>query len=106
VAGVIALTIVVIGVGTYLMRVSFIAFVGDRPVPAALERPLRYVAPAAMAALAFQPTLVRHGELAIDPSNLRIWALLVAFFVAWKTRNIALVIVGALVALAVLDWFV
>jgi len=104
VARVTALAIVVIGAGTYAMRLSFIGFLGDRRVPSYIERPLRYVAPAAMAALAFQPTLVRQGEIAITPGNLRIWALLVAFVIAWRTKSVALVIVGGLGALAVLEW--
>ena len=43
--------IVVIGIGTYLFRLSFIGLLGARPMPAWAAAPLRYVAPAVLAAI-------------------------------------------------------
>jgi branched-subunit amino acid transport protein len=39
------------GLGTYLSRSLFILVVGDRPLPAAVERGLRNIGPAVLAAL-------------------------------------------------------
>ena len=46
------LIVVIIGAGTYLTRLSFIGVFGRRGLPAVLEAPLRYVAPAVLAAIA------------------------------------------------------
>jgi branched-subunit amino acid transport protein len=99
------LIIVVIGAGTYLTRISFIAALGRRGVPAVIEAPLRYVAPAVLAAIAI-PAIVTPGGGPVDltPANLRLVAAVVAGGVAWKTRNIGLTIVVGLVILGVLDF--
>ena len=40
------------GVATYFLRTSFIVFMGNRTLPMSVERALRYVGPAAFAAIA------------------------------------------------------
>lgn len=45
------LTFAIVGVGTYLSRGVFILAVGDRVLPARLERGLRNIGPAVLAAL-------------------------------------------------------
>ena len=98
-----AAVIVVIGVGTYVIRTSFIAVLGTRGVPPILESPLRYVAPAVLAAIAAPPILAYSGPVDLTPANLRLVAALAAGVVAWRTRNIGLTIVVGLAGLAILE---
>jgi branched-subunit amino acid transport protein len=97
------LLITIIGIGTVLMRVSFIGALGSRGVPRALEAPLRYVAPAVLAAIAFPAIVAPEGTADLTPGNLRLLAALAAGVVAWRTRNIGLTIVVGLAGLALLE---
>jgi branched-subunit amino acid transport protein len=77
------------GVGTYSMRASFLVFAHRlADVPPAVQRLLRQIPPAALAAIVL-PALTRpEGQL--DLWHARFGAGVVAALVAWKTRNIAL----------------
>ena len=95
------LTIAVVGVGTYALRASFLA-VADRLVdlPELLDRILRQIPPAVLAALVV-PQLVRP-EGSFDLWQPELLAGLIAAVVSWRTRNIAATLVvgmGVLVAL-------
>lgn len=97
------LIVAVIGTGTYLARLSFIGILGRRGVPAYLQAPLRYVAPAALAALAATPIFVADGALDLTPGNLRLVAATAAGIVAWRTKSLGLTIVVGLLGLGLLD---
>ena len=89
--------IFVIGAGTYLLRLSFIGIVGDRIMPNWALVPLRFVAPAVLAALIAPAVLLKDGALDLSPaSNPRAIAALVALLLAWKTRSVPLVIAAGL----------
>jgi branched-subunit amino acid transport protein len=89
--------IVTIGVGTYLLRLSFVGIIGDRTMPDWAMVPLRYVAPAVLAALVAPAVLLRDGSLDVVPAtNPRAIAALLALVVAWKTKNVAAVIVAGM----------
>lgn len=101
-----AATIVVIGIGTYLLRLSFIGIVGERSVPDWAMVPLRYVAPAVLAALVAPVVLLSDGALDIAPAtNPRALAALVALVVAWKTKNVAAVFVAGMSVIWLLQAF-
>ena len=86
-----------IGIGTYLIRLSFIGIVGDRPMPDWALAPLRFVAPSVLAALAMPAVLLRDGGFDINPgTNPRAVAALVAVLLAWKTKNVAVVIAAGM----------
>lgn len=86
-----AIVVVVIGIGSYLFRLSFIgALGGSRSLPPALQRALDFIAPAVLAALVL-PALVRpEGTVDLTPGNLRLIAGILAALVAWKTRDVLL----------------
>lgn len=87
-----------IGIGTYLLRLSFIGIVGDRVMPEWALVPLRFVAPAVLAALIAPAVLLNEGALDLSPaSNPRAIATLVALLLAWKTRSVPLVIAAGLI---------
>jgi branched-subunit amino acid transport protein len=96
------LTIVGAGLCTWLLRLSFIETWQWLSVPPLLDRALRYVPAAVMAALVV-PALVRmDGAVNLTPDNLRLLAGLLAAGVAWYSRNVLLTLavgMGALWAL-------
>jgi branched-subunit amino acid transport protein len=76
----------VIGIGTYLLRASFIMIVGDRMLSEWAERLLANVGPAVLAAL-ITSLLLTDGAAAFLTDPAKVMAVLVAVPVAWKTRN-------------------
>lgn len=76
--------LVLLGLGTFLMRLSFIqlsAWLDE--FPPRVERALRFVPPAILAAIVF-PGLFPHGLATPDPHTV---AGGLAALVAWRTRN-------------------
>ncbi|MEN8113502.1 MAG: AzlD domain-containing protein [Actinomycetota bacterium] len=99
--------ILTIGVGTYLLRLSFVGIIGDRTMPDWAMVPLRYVAPSVLAALVAPAVLLREGAVDLAPAtNPRALAALVALVVAWKTKNVAAVIVAGMAVVWLLQAFV
>ena len=70
----------------------------DHPL---VQRFLRYVPPAILAALVVPDLLVAHGELR---GGGRLWAGLFAAAVAWKTGNMTLTIVAGMAFYACWQW--
>lgn len=81
--------IILAGIGTFAMRASFLVF-ADRlaDVPPNVQRILRQIPPAALAAIVVPALLRPQGE--IDLLQARFVAGVVAALVAWRTRNIVL----------------
>ena len=98
------LTVVSVGIGTYLARVSFIGALGKHRLPPSVERALDYVAPAVFAALVFPTVLLPEGSIDLAPTtNPRFLAAALAAVVAWRLRSVAAVIVVGMGALWMLD---
>ena len=97
--------VVVIGLGTFGLRFSFLYLEGrSRGVPHGAERALRFVPPAVLAALVLPSLAVSDGTVAIA-GNARLAAGALASVVAWRTEDILATIVagvGALLALQLL----
>ena len=95
-------TILVAGIGTYLLRASFLAF-ADRLVdlPPLVERVLRQIPPAVLAALVVPQLLRPEGTL--DLWQPELLAGVVAAIVSWRTRNIAATLVIGMVVLVVVE---
>ena len=99
-----AIAILIIGIGTYLERLSFIGIIGSRDLPEWALLPLRYVAPAVFAALVAPAVLLVDGELAVLPAtNPRTLAMMLALLVAWRTKSVAATIVVGMAALWLLQ---
>jgi len=94
--------IVVVGVGTFLIRFSFIyLFEYLSAVPEALERALRLVPAAVLAALVVPAVVFGDGGPAAAVDADRLFAAGVAAVVAWRTENVLATIgVGILVLLS------
>lgn len=95
------LATVVVGIGTYLMRSSFILVLADRDFPPVMTEGLRYVAPSVMAALVVSLTL--------DGSSPAGWsevsALLIGGAVGRRTRSLPWVLVTGMATLWLLRAF-
>jgi branched-subunit amino acid transport protein len=97
------LTILVGGLLTYAIRLSFIIVLGKMNVPESIRRALRFV-PAAVLSAIILPEMVRPGgELNLSPLNPRLLAGLIAGLVAWRTKNILLTIAAGMGALWVIQ---
>ena len=95
-------TILLSGVGTFAMRASFIAAARHlATVPPAVQRLLRQIPPAALAAIVV-PALLRP-EGAVDVLHPRFAAGIIAAVVAWRTRNVALTLLSGMSALIALE---
>lgn len=98
------LIVLIVGLGTYLTRLSFIGILGSREIPTYLERPLRLVAPAVLAAIAIPALVAPEGEVSVSFDNLRLLAGMVATLVAWRTRSLGWTIGAGMASLWILDW--
>jgi branched-subunit amino acid transport protein len=93
------LAIAVAGVGTFLIRFSFIfLFEYLSEVPEGVERALRFVPAAVLAALVVPAVVLVEGSPAVSLGNERLLAAIVAAVVAWRTESIfATIVVGMVV---------
>jgi len=84
------------GVGTYFLRLSFIPLFGRfEQVPPRVERVLRLVPAAVLAALVFPAIFAPDGQVALSIDNARLLAGAIAGVVAWRTENmVATIVVG------------
>lgn len=94
--------IVLSGIGTYAMRASFLVFAHRlADVPPGVQRLLRQIPPAALAAIVV-PALLRP-EARLDLWQSRFPAGVVAALVAWRTRNIAMTLVVGMGIVLLID---
>ena len=93
------LIIILGGILTFAIRLSFILFWGRLNIPDWLQRALRFVPPAVLTAIIFPELLIRNDVLDLSLTNPRLVAGAVAILVGLKTRNMILTI---LVGMAVL----
>jgi branched-subunit amino acid transport protein len=88
---------------TYLVRLSAIALLGEDSLPSGINQALRYVPPAALAAIVFPALLMPEGTLDLSAGNERLVAGLAAAVVAWVTRRTLLAIGVGMVLLWLLQ---
>ena len=96
------LTLLLVGLGTYTTRLSFILLFGRREIPAVVRRALRFVPPAVLTAIIFPELLLPGGEFDLSLGNERLLAGLVAALIAWRSKNILLTIVAGMAILLLL----
>ncbi|HWL57053.1 MAG TPA: AzlD domain-containing protein [Paracoccus sp. (in: a-proteobacteria)] len=90
--------ILTLGIGTYLIRWSFLGVIGKRPVPEWAARALRYTAVAVLPAIA-APLVVWPAATGGQPDPVRLSAAAVALATGIITRNVLLAIVAGMVTL-------
>lgn len=88
---------------TYGARLSVIALLGEAGLPAAVRSALRYVPPAALAAIVFPALFMPDGTLNLSTGNARLIAGIIAAAVAWRSRSALLSIAVGMIALWLLS---
>lgn len=84
-----------LGIGSYLLRFTFIGLVGDRPLPPWIVRHLRYTAVAILPALV-APRILWPEATGGEPDPTRLAAAFVTIAVGLWTKNVfAAIFAGA-----------
>jgi branched-subunit amino acid transport protein len=92
------LTMLGVGVLTFLIRFSFIALLERWQAPVIVQRALRFVPVAVLTAIIIPELVLNTGSLNLSPANPRLLAALAAILVAWKTKNVVLTILVGMAA--------
>lgn len=95
--------IITLGIGTFLIRWSFLGTMGDKPVPEWAQRLLRYTAVAVLPAL-LAPLVLWRQATGGQPEPVRLSAAAVTLLVGVFTRNTLAAILGGGVTLGVGSW--
>ena len=93
------LLFLVMGLGTFLQRLSFIFLIGKVGMPEWLRRALRFVPASVLAALVFPALTHPTGVLDLSFGNFRLLAGLAGALVAWRTRNVLLTLLAGMLVL-------
>ena len=88
------LAIVVVGVGTFVTRASFILVLADRKIPKSILGSLQFVAPAVLSALVIALLIDDNGNVAIGAPELL--AFVTGGGIAYKTRNHILTLIAGM----------
>jgi branched-subunit amino acid transport protein len=99
-------TIIIIGLMTLGIRLSFIVFMGKMQVSSTIQQALRFVPIAVLSALITPALFFSGGSLNVSLSNLRLIAGILAILVAWRTKNVLLTIFSGMACLLLLQVFV
>lgn len=91
------------GLITFGMRLSFIYLLGRVAVPERVQRALRFVPAAVLSALVAPELLMPAGHLDIGFGNHRWLAGLIAILVAWRSRDTLVTILAGMLALLLLE---
>jgi branched-subunit amino acid transport protein len=82
------LLFILLAVGTFALRFSFIFLFGKVDMPDWLRRALRFVPASVLAALVLPALTYPDGALDLSLGNVRLLAGIGGALVAWKTRNV------------------
>ena len=97
------LTIIGMGVITFLIRLSFILLSDRLSVSDIVQRGLRYVPVAVLAAIIAPAMLQPEDSLDISFANFYLIAGIIAILVAWRTQNVIWTVVAGMVSLWMLQ---
>jgi branched-subunit amino acid transport protein len=98
------LTMLLAGLVTFTIRLSFVWIIGQRSVPPLLRRALRLVPPAVLTAIVFPEVFMPSGQLDFSFGNARLLAAVLAALVAWRTRSAVLTIVVGMLSVWLFQW--
>lgn len=90
---------IIIGVGTFGLRLLFIQLHGRVEMPPLLKRSLRFIPAAVLAALVLPAMCYPETTLDLSLDNAKLLAGIIAAVVAWRTGNVLLTILVGMVAL-------
>ena len=97
------ITLVAIGLITFAWRVSFVALWKRLSIPDVVERALRFVPAAVLAAIVAPELIAPNDAIEISFGNARLLAGIAAGLVAWRTQNMFATIGVGMAALWALE---
>jgi branched-subunit amino acid transport protein len=100
------MTIIIVGLLTLGIRLSFIVFMGKMRVSSMTQQALRFVPIAVLSALIAPALFFSSGSLNVSLSNTRLIAGILAILVAWRPKNVLLTIFSGMACLLILQVFV
>ncbi len=98
------LTIVGMGLVTYLPRLLPVWLLSSRSLPPLVVAWLRFVPVAVLAALLLPALVVREGRIDLSPNNLFLVAAIPAVLMAWKTKSFFGTVLVGMGLVALLRW--
>ena len=98
-------TIFLVGIFTFLTRLSFIILSDKIKLTPFVQRGLRFVPIAVLSAIIF-PELVQNNGADVLLYIPRVFAGLIAIYVAWRTRNIFLTIITGMCVLYIFNFII
>jgi branched chain amino acid efflux pump len=98
------IVIVGLGIGTFLIRFSFLGLVGDRSLPGWLLRLLRYTPVAVLPGLV-APLVLWPQATGGEPDPARLTAAAATVVLGFATRNTLIAIIGGGITLFGMIWF-
>ncbi len=81
------LIIIALGIGTYLIRLSFLGLIGDRPLPPLVLKLLRYTPVAVLPAMV-APLVLWPQATGGVPDPVRLMAAVMSLLVGYWTKNV------------------
>lgn len=97
-------TILLLGIGTYLIRFSFLGLIGSKDLPEWVLRHLRYTAVAVLPGL-IAPLVLWPSATGGEPDPARLAAAVVTFAAGLATRNaIVAILCGGATLYAMIWW--
>lgn len=81
-------TVLILGLGTFIIRLSFILIMDRITMPETVQQMLRFIPAAVLTALTVPAVLLHKSGSTTMADPERIVAALIAVVVAWKTKNI------------------
>jgi branched-subunit amino acid transport protein len=97
------LIIILAGLLTYAIRLSFIVLQDRIKMPDLVQRALKFVPPAMFTAVFLPELFLTGGSLNFSLGNERLLSGFLAVLVAWRTKNVVLTIVVGMLALWILQ---
>jgi branched-subunit amino acid transport protein len=95
---------VAVGVGTFLIRLSFIELYGKLRIPTLLSQALVYVPASVLAALVLPAIVFSNGTNTLALTDARLPAAVVAVLVAWFSKNTILTLIAGMGSLWILQY--
>ncbi len=102
--GILWIVIIVSGLLTFAIRLSFILLLDKIKISTLIEQALRFVPLTVLAAIIAPALFLPRGPLDLSLSNARLIAGIIAILIAWRTKNVFLTIIVGMACLLLLQF--
>ncbi len=97
--GILWIVIIVSGLLTFAIRLSFISLLDKIKISKLIEQALRFVPLTVLAAIIAPALFLPRSKLDLSLSNARLIAGIIAILIAWRTKNVFLTIIVGMACL-------